>query len=104
MSLDNHQAGSVEQARLHARVTGMVQGVGFRMFVHDYAAAYGLTGWVRNTYNGDVEVTAEGSYAQLERLVEKLRMGPRSAFVEELQKEWLPPTGEFSTFEVRRTE
>jgi acylphosphatase len=93
-----------QQTRLHALVTGMVQGVGFRMYVHDYAIAFGLTGWVRNTYNGSVEVLAEGSYAQLERLVEKLRMGPRSAFVEELQKEWQPATGEFHTFDVRRTE
>jgi acylphosphatase len=103
MSLQN-QPGSPERARLHARVTGTVQGVGFRMYVHDYAIAYGLTGWVRNTYNGAVEVVAEGSYAQLERLVEKLRLGPRSAFVEELQKEWQPATGEFNTFNVRRTE
>lgn len=85
-------------------VIGAVQGVGFRMYVHDYAIAFGLTGWVRNTYAGNVEVIAEGSYTQLERLIEKLRTGPRSAFVEELQKEWQPPTGEFHSFDVRRTE
>ena len=103
MSQEN-QAEPPDKARLVALVSGVVQGVGFRMFVHDYARAYGLTGWVRNTYDGSVEVVAEGTYAQLERLVEKLRMGPRGAFVEELQKEWQPATGEFRSFEVRRTE
>jgi acylphosphatase len=92
-----------ERARLHAFVDGSVQGVGFRMFVNDQAQLLGLSGWVRNTYDGRVEVTAEGSYPVLERLLEKLRLGPRGAFVTEVQKEWQPATGEFAAFEVRRT-
>ena len=82
-------------------VDGVVQGVGFRMFVLEYARAFGLTGWVRNRYDGRVEVVAEGTNAQLERLVDRLRTGPRSAFVEELQKEWQPASGEFRSFEVK---
>jgi acylphosphatase len=89
--------------RLHAIVDGSVQGVGYRMFVLDYARALNLTGWVRNLYDGRVEVTAEGKVDDLEDLIEKLRLGPRSAFVTELQKEWQPATGEFTGFEVRRT-
>lgn len=94
---------AAERARLHALVDGTVQGVGFRNFVMAYAASYGLTGWVRNKYDGRVEVTAEGSYADLEKLVDKLRLGPRGAFVTEVQKEWQPFTGEFATFEMVRT-
>lgn len=94
---------NAEHARLHAVVDGSVQGVGFRMFVLDHANALGVTGWVRNTYDGRVEVTAEGAYSVLELLLEKLRLGPRSAFVTEVVKEWQPATGEFTTFEVRRT-
>ncbi len=94
---------NAERARLHAVVDGSVQGVGFRMFVLDHANALGVTGWVRNTYDGCVEVTAEGTYSVLELLLEKLRLGPRSAFVTEVVKEWQPATGEFTTFEVRRT-
>lgn len=92
-----------EMARLHAVIDGTVQGVGFRMFVADHAQFIGVTGWVRNTYDGFVEVTAEGSYAQLERLLEKLRLGPRGAFVTDIQKEWRPYTGEFTRFDVLRT-
>lgn len=95
--------GANERARLHALVDGSVQGVGFRMFVLQQAEALGLTGWVRNTFDGKVEVLAEGAYAELEKLLEKLRLGPRSAFVTEVQKEWQPATGEFSNFTVRRT-
>lgn len=99
----NSAEPGTEKARLYALVDGLVQGVGFRMFVLDYARALGLTGWVRNRYDGKVEVTAEGTYQQLERLIEKLRTGPRSAFVESFHKEWQPATGEFYSFEVRRT-
>ncbi len=91
------------RARLHALVDGSVQGVGFRMFVQDYAQALNLTGWVRNTYDGRVEVTAEGERSQLERLLEKLRLGPRSAFVTEVQQDWQPATGEFQGFSVKQT-
>ena len=89
--------------RLHAIIDGSVQGVGFRMFVLEHAQSLGLTGWVRNTYDGRVEVTAEGQPTQVERFIEKLRLGPRSAFVTEVEKEFRPATGEFTTFEVRRT-
>ena len=43
-------------ARLHATVEGRVQGVSFRYFVTEQAQRLGLKGWVRNRYNGDVEV------------------------------------------------
>jgi acylphosphatase len=94
----------VDHQRLHAVIDGRVQGVGFRMYVLDHANALGLTGWVRNKYDGQVEVTAEGARPNLDRLLEKLRTGPRSAYVDEVEKEWLPATGEFQRFEVRRSE
>jgi acylphosphatase len=93
-----------DMARLHAIVDGSVQGVGFRMFVQEHAQSMGLTGWVRNKFDGRVEVLAEGPRDRLEQLIDKLRLGPRSAYVTQLDKEWLPATWEFARFEVRRTE
>lgn len=90
--------------RLHAFVDGTVQGVGFRMFVLDHAQSLGLTGWVRNTLDGRVELVAEGPRTELDTLLAKLRLGPRMAYVTEVQKEWLDATGEFSLFSVRRSE
>ncbi len=95
--------GGEQESRLHALVDGSVQGVGFRAFVIDHAQSLGLKGWVRNLYDGRVEVMAEGPRAALEKLLEKLRLGPRSAFVTEVEKEWLPATGEFKNFNVRGT-
>ena len=54
---------------LHSRIEGYVQGVGFRYFVLEKAQDLGLTGWVRNCTNGDVEVLAEGTREQLEKLL-----------------------------------
>lgn len=89
--------------RLYATVKGRVQGVGFRAFVLQYAAYLGLTGWVRNTYSGDVEVVAEGPRPALEALLKLLESGPRSAHVAEVERQWEPATGEFDRFEVQST-
>ncbi|HET7379818.1 MAG TPA: acylphosphatase, partial [Gaiellales bacterium] len=51
-----------QAARL--RVTGVVQGVGFRPFVHRLALRHGLGGWVRNNA-GDVEIEIEGTTAAI---------------------------------------
>jgi acylphosphatase len=91
------------QARLHATVEGRVQGVSFRYFVTEQAQRLGLVGWVRNRYNGDVEVLAEGSRYDLEQLLIALHQGPSMAHVSEVNVEWLPARGEFSSFWVRST-
>ncbi len=91
------------QVQLHAVVDGRVQGVGFRYFVLEAALPLNLTGWVRNTAEGQVEVVAEGDRKALERLLELLRHGPRAAFVTGVDQEWQPATGEFVRFDVRGT-
>jgi acylphosphatase len=86
---------------LHARVRGRVQGVGFRHFVIRSATELELSGWVRNTFDGDVEVLAEGERSQLEKLLNKLRSGPPVAFVSDVEIEWQPATGRYKGFSVR---
>lgn len=88
------------QASLHIIVRGMVQGVGFRYFVLRVALRLGLSGWVRNLYNGDVEVVAEGDRSLLEELIKDLKVGPRSAHVKDLVIEWKNYSGTYSTFEI----
>ncbi len=95
---------SDDRTRLHAFVDGSVQGVGFRMFVLDHAQALGLNGWVRNTFDGRVEVLAEGPRSSLEQLLDRLHQGPRMAFVSQVIQEWQPAAGGLSGFSVRRTE
>lgn len=95
----------VEQTlvRLHAVVSGRVQGVNFRYFVTEQAHFLGVQGWVRNRLNGKVEVVAEAPRAQLELLLRDLHQGPSSAHVTRVESEWQEATGEFSSFWVRST-
>lgn len=87
-------------AQLHAIVSGRVQGVAFRYFVEQRAVELGLTGWVRNLYDGRVEVLAEGERPTLERLLDELRLGPRMARVDDVDIEWRPYSGEFPDFRI----
>jgi acylphosphatase len=74
---------------LHAIVRGRVQGVGFRDFVLTHARQLGLSGYARNLPDGrSVEVVAEGTRQSLERLIERLYEGPRSARVESVETNW----------------
>jgi acylphosphatase len=67
-------------------VGGTVQGVGFRFFVQDKAAALGLSGWVRNLSDGRVEVYAIGSAAKLSEFAAALHTGPRMAHVRTVEE------------------
>jgi acylphosphatase len=89
--------------RLHALITGTVQGVGFRYFTLQQAQELGLTGWVRNRWDGRVEVTAEGPHDALNTLLAKLRRGPISAEVQDVQYEFSDSQGEFNRFGVLGT-
>jgi acylphosphatase len=67
---------------MHVRITGRVQGVGFRWFVREEARRLGLSGWVTNLPGGDVEVEAGGERSSLERLRNALHVGPTGARVD----------------------
>jgi acylphosphatase len=95
------EKGAVPNARLRAVVDGRVQGVNFRYYAQRRATELGLTGYVRNLWDGTVEAVAEGSQPKVEELLAFLRVGPRSAFVTQVDTEWLAATGEFDRFEVR---
>jgi acylphosphatase len=66
---------------MHVVVSGRVQGVGFRWFVRDAAIELGLSGWVRNRSDGNVEVAADGDDAGVSHFRELLRKGPPHAMV-----------------------
>ncbi|MFN2145138.1 MAG: acylphosphatase [Anaerolineales bacterium] len=90
-----------EQLRLHAIISGRVQGVGFRGFTATTAQRIGLTGWVRNKVNGTVETVAEGDQAQLDAFIRQISAGPGPSYVDNVEIQWLEATGEFSNFQVR---
>ena len=93
----------IDLAQLHATVEGRVQGVSFRYFVAELATQLEITGWVRNRWNGNVEVLAEGPRPKLERLLVALNQGPRAARVNKVTHQWGEHSGEFSQFRIRMT-
>ncbi|MBW3091750.1 acylphosphatase [Bifidobacterium sp. 82T10] len=89
--------------RVHAVVTGLVQGVGFRYCTVDQARRIGLGGWVRNRFDGSVEVEAQGSRADVARLLSWLKVGPQWARVEHVDVREIPAErgGRGSAFRVQ---
>ena len=90
-----------ERRRLKAEIVGDVQGVGFRFFAERHARQLGLEGYVRNRYDGAVEVEAEGPAPALEQFLNELRHGPRLARVQDVRVSWSPYRGDLGPFGVR---
>ena len=63
---------------------GQVQGVGFRWFTRDAAAAHGVAGWVRNRRDGNVEAELHGSDADVQAVLDAMSHGPPGAQVDEV--------------------
>ena len=90
------------QARVWLRISGRVQGVGFRYSAMDEARRLGVTGWVRNTHDGAVELLAEGDPERLRGLAAWCHVGPRGALVTAVEERWLDHRGEFDGFRIHR--
>jgi acylphosphatase len=86
-----------------ARITGRVQGVGFRWWALRHAEALQITGWVMN---GDddrvVEVVAEGEVGNLGLFEQRLRSGPSGARIDAFTAQRSPASGEFERFGIAR--
>lgn len=90
----------MEQARAHVIVRGKVQGVFFRAMAQDYGRSLGLTGWIRNLPDGNLEALFEGPRDRVEDMVAWCRQGPPHARVDGLDLAWEAATGEFKTLRV----
>jgi acylphosphatase len=87
--------------RVHAIVTGRVQGVAYRASTAHEARALGLAGWVRNRPDGSVELEVEGPADVVAKLLAWCHRGPPAARVAHVAVTDLAPIGE-SGFDVRR--
>ncbi len=70
----------------HLIISGRVQGVGFRHFAKKNAESMGVSGWVKNLSNGDVETVVQGEEDQAKKMVNYLKSGPISARVEAVKE------------------
>ncbi|MBI2118423.1 MAG: acylphosphatase [Elusimicrobia bacterium] len=87
--------------RLKLRISGSVQGVGYRFFAQGLARRQDLTGWVRNCSNGDVETEAQGQKEHLENFILQLEKGHPWAQVSKIIREPLPEKNSEKGFEIR---
>ena len=101
MAADDEARMTEPPERLEAVVRGRVQGVGFRYFVVRRARTLGLTGWVANEGDGSVRCVAEGSPADLDRLLEVLRQGPPGSRVDRVDATSRPALSSLDGFTVR---
>jgi acylphosphatase len=97
--MDERVCAVGEMVRARIRVSGIVQGVGYRYFVRNTATSLGLGGLVRNMPDGTVEVVVEGDRELVTALVRELRIGPRYATVKGLDVQWEQPRKDFSGFD-----
>ena len=86
--------------RLRAIVHGHVQGVFFRDSVRRLAERLGVSGWVRNNWDGSVEAVLEGERDGVESVVGFMREGPRGARVDRVDVADEEPEG-LKGFDVR---
>lgn len=87
---------------VHLLIKGKVQGVFYRKTAKETADAKGITGWVRNTGDGNVEITASGSEAALQAYINWCHKGSASAKVQEVKVTNIADQ-QFKSFEVKRS-
>ena len=96
-----YQETNAQIYAINIKVSGVVQGVGFRPFIHRIASKYGLSGYVKNLGGSEVEVRVEGSYLAISSFIKSLlEEKPPPARIEEILIEFDQPDGSkgFSIF------
>lgn len=88
------------QHAFSARIQGRVQGVGFRYSACGEARRLGLSGWVRNTNDGSVELYAEGPKERLASFLKWLHKGPPGSRVDSVDYTPCPPEGSYRGFYI----
>ncbi|NQU88251.1 MAG: acylphosphatase [Mariniphaga sp.] len=87
--------------QLEIKVTGKVQGVGFRYFVKNKANEFDIKGWVRNTNDGGVFIVAEGEESDINTFVDWVNQGPQLSRIDKLTINRFDKLSRFKVFEIR---
>jgi acylphosphatase len=90
-----------EDVRMTAWVRGAVQEVGFRWWTRSRALEIGLLGYASNLSDGRVQVVAQGSREQCERLLDLLRHGDTPGRVDGVTEIWGDPEDRYQGFVIR---
>jgi acylphosphatase len=87
--------------RVQVIISGYVQGVAFRASCQRQARAYGVTGWVRNRWDGSVEALFEGPADSVDAMVQWCQHGPPAAMVADVEVSEALPGESFRSFSIR---
>ena len=99
MQQSHHDDQRLETYRV--RITGKVQGVGYRHATVRQAHALKITGWVMNVHAGAVEAVIQGGVDQIDRMLQWMRVGPPAARVAEVDTTELATDRRYKHFEQR---
>ena len=87
--------------RLQVSFEGSVQGVGFRYTVQHIARGYNVTGYVRNLFDGRVELVVEGDEGDLEQFLQAISTGYLKSYIYHYNQTWEKATGAFKNFTIK---
>ncbi len=82
------------------KITGRVQGVGFRYHTQGVANQMGISGFVKNMEDGSVFIEAEGEENDLEKFIDWCHKGPSVAWVDNVTVNYIPVSG-YDKFRIR---
>ena len=82
-------------------LSGRVQGVGFRYFVESIAGKYDICGYVRNTYNNQVEIICQGEDEDIKNFIDEVKKGPTFSAVTDIKINEIDNSKKYSIFEIK---
>ena len=85
---------------IHVVIIGHVQGVGFRKYIKKHAEKNGVTGWIKNTENGNVECLLQGKEKSLEEMLGQCRKGPFLSSVKDMKAIVVNGLDQLPVFEI----
>ncbi|QBG46908.1 acylphosphatase [Verrucomicrobia bacterium S94] len=86
--------------QLHAFFSGRVQGVGFRYTVCELASSFAVTGFVKNLWDGDVELVAEGAHQELVDFLNRIRTSRLGRGIVQVRVGWNEASDRFKQFGI----
>ena len=89
------------KSSVHVIISGRVQGVWFRASTKKKAEELGITGWVRNTIDGDVEAVFEGEKDILDEMIKWCNKGPSLSKVKNVKVDNIEKISDFDSFSIR---
>ena len=87
--------------RKHVRFTGRVQGVNFRYTSSNFANKFGLTGWVRNDYDGSVEMEVQGTPELINQLFNYMKNVSSYIVIDNIEQNTIPTISDETGFIIR---